>query len=1575
MLTHIGEASVSANIVNNPGAQLVVACRLTQAARRFGAVSVIIAQTDGEGGLHEVCTLSGEEFRGIGEGDQQPCPTSNLRSYKLEWHPVNLLPTKSQYKTMQRIEISQIIESSFARTLAFDLASHLPVECQGTVVQYRPELMNVNSLQIVLDDRSTTSLTDCAETWTPQEIAKQLARFKSVLLVNIAPTNVEHSITPSINTLARREGQTLVTLEYQDIPHDEHKFIHLLEEVIERSFATDSDQELTGVDYRYRDGMLSTLKLVPHEPTVAQIRSVDSNDPVRGIATYHQPRRAIKLDFKTPGLLTSACFVEHEESIDITNSADVLVKIYAHAINQTDVSMALGRAQHSESIVGEFSGVVVGLGSGAEAEFSIGDRVCGWGSSPYTNTAKVKCSLLHHIADDISFAEGATIPFAFQTAYHALIDIARLERSHTILIHGAAGGVGQAAISLARHVGADIYVTVGDDSKRQFMVDAVQIPSDHIFSNRSTEFGKKVHEMTGGSGVDVVLNCCSTDLIDTSLSCVSEFGFVINLLKSTTNLSASCLRKNISIVSVDMNALKNRHPSKLQTKFQKVMALYNEKHLRPLTRTCLPMEELISGFKLVQSQSIVGKVVLTADDSTLVKQVLEKPCLDPDATFVVHGGKSHTRQDIFQYLEARGAAHILCVSPTGVVEQYSFGETEDVRPQKLQLKHSETQCPDIESTILNTFGNMPPVKGIFDLREAAEVREGPFCFDNQLILLQTPSPVDRFANNYDKHSGQPGATTTRLLGNVLRDQTLDFFIALTPMEALIEGECPDDGSLEAQLGKNIQHRMRLLTLGQPIPQSPLPETGLAGQDDAARTDAAHMSALWDYCLGSVANKEAALDLLLLDQGNLGASASEDRLRQKFPFWRDLKEVDTPNKDQPEHDTKRIDHKLKQARNQDQAQEIILDEVRQQLAAFCALEVEDIAAEAAIADIGLDSLLAIEFKNWIVRTLHAPMQTTEILDAPTLNDLVVLIAQRSAFASSSSKLEKTTTTGHEQDIQKVLPVLNGSDANHSKLPPLQIPPLKNLIERHLTYIKAFASEEEFQNTKRIAERFQQPDGPGSELYNRLLAVKAANPENWYHDLYLKSQYLVRNGALAPYMLFFFSHPLSPVEHSQSARASLIVSTLIRYKNNLEAGKVKPRYMHEQQLCMDLYKNLFNTCRTPQIGLDRFQQHPGNNYFVVLRRGQAYKIDFGGSNLVPSHDSLEATFAAILQQDLAQVDWTGILTADNRVSWAKNYRMFVESSPQNAKYIETMERASFIICLDDAEPETPEQRARQIHFGDGSNRWFDKSMQFVVCSNGISGVVADHTGLDAPTVQELNLLIADAISDYNPIMTGTRGKKLEVEELAHTGCADIEGEFQRIKANFENAIGSQHHFFPKPLSWGSSLVKSYKLPPNSIFQLVVQIAAFHYFGYIPATWETVLQSTFHKGRVEINQIVSEQVATFVRAAVDTEAPTTACRQLLSEAARTHSGTVLACTRAGGSDRFLTILRDMVEAGEEEPELYKDPVYKRSRPRKLISNCFKTHMAENGCFMKDGNAIWLHFEVEEDRYVALSSLLLHY
>jgi hypothetical protein len=227
--------------------------------------------------------------------------------------------------------------------------------------------------------------------------------------------------------------------------------------------------------------------------------------------------------------------------------------------------------------------------------------------------------------------------------------------------------------------------------------------------------------------------------------------------------------------------------------------------------------------------------------------------------------------------------------------------------------------------------------------------------------------------------------------------------------------------------------------------------------------------------------------------------------------------------------------------------------------------------------------------------------------------------------------------------------SGALQRSSSLPELPVPELKALIERHLSYVRAFATEEEYSRTVQIAEEIQKPGSSGVRLYERLLAIKKANPDSWYHDHYLRNQYLIRKGALAPYMNFFFTHPLVSERHSQAERAAVVVSTLVGYKSALERGLVKPRYVNEQPLCMGLYKYLFNTTRIPKVKADLFERYQNHNYFVIFRRGHAFKVEYDDSDPM-SHHRLEAVFQAILNTTLDGVDWLGILTADHRVSWA-------------------------------------------------------------------------------------------------------------------------------------------------------------------------------------------------------------------------------------------------------------------------------------------------------------------------------------
>jgi aryl carrier-like protein len=361
----------------------------------------------------------------------------------------------------------------------------------------------------------------------------------------------------------------------------------------------------------------------------------------------------------------------------------------------------------------------------------------------------------------------------------------------------------------------------------------------------------------------------------------------------------------------------------------------------------------------------------------------------------------------------------------------------------------------------------------------------------------------------------------------------------------------------------------------------------------------------------------------------------------------------------------IDQRIANAETLDELNKIVMAALVEQLASFLALDPDEIQGRAAAIDIGLDSLLAIEFKNWVVRTMQAPIQTSEILDAPSLVQLTQLIVQRSKLCQKpSSQKSNCDHLGDHYEIGAIpnghsvpVPVIPATTTEKEKafttdlLPALPIPELKVLIERHLSYVRAFATDEEFKNTLEIAAEFQAPGSIGKQLYDRLQGIKQANPDNWYHDLYLQNQYLVRKGGLAPYMSFFFTHPTAPMPGSQAARAAIVVSAVIEHRFQLDRGQVKPQYINEQPLCMDLTKYLFNACREPKVGLDVMHQYPRSDYFVVLRRGHVYKVDFEQLDDFTQRERLESIFAAILEASPQEIDWLGMLTADDRISWAK------------------------------------------------------------------------------------------------------------------------------------------------------------------------------------------------------------------------------------------------------------------------------------------------------------------------------------
>jgi hypothetical protein len=312
-----------------------------------------------------------------------------------------------------------------------------------------------------------------------------------------------------------------------------------------------------------------------------------------------------------------------------------------------------------------------------------------------------------------------------------------------------------------------------------------------------------------------------------------------------------------------------------------------------------------------------------------------------------------------------------------------------------------------------------------------------------------------------------------------------------------------------------------------------------------------------------------------------------------------------------------------------------------------------------------------------------------------------------------------------------------------------------------------------------------------------------------------------------------------------------------------------------------------------------------------------------------------------------------------------------SPENEALIRTVEAAAFVICLDDASPSSALDRCYQFLTGNPSNRWSDKSLQFVVCQNGVSAYVAEHSMIDGTTVKQLNEHITDAILSHKPEvaaaeakLTNGKGLRFPAEEYTFTSTPALDRHILRVQQQF---IVNTTIVEPAPFllpSYGGQLMRSHKVPPKTGFQLIIQLASRMHFGYQPASWETISIRTFHKGRVEISQVILPPVAAFTAAAMNPVTPREQLKKLFLEAAKAHANMVARASRGRGVDRHLSALRQVLSDDEETPWLFRDMVYERTRPRKIMTDCSETRSLEAGFVLRDEENLWCHYEVDDDK-----------
>ncbi|MFF4591368.1 type I polyketide synthase [Streptomyces sp. NPDC001388] len=361
---------------------------------------------------------------------------------------------------------------------------------------------------------------------------------------------------------------------------------------------------------------------------------------------------AWRLDIVEQGTLEGLALRPVPEARAELTPGHVRVAVRAAGVNFRDVLNALGMYPGDAEDFGlEGAGVVTEVGPGVTG-LAVGDRVMGLFSGAFGPVAVADARTVARIPAGWTFAQAASVPLVFLTAYYALDDLAGLRAGESVLVHAAAGGVGMAALQLARHRGAEVFGTASAgkwDTLRTLGLDET-----HLASSRDTAFETAFLAATGGRGVDVVLDSLAGEFVDASLRLLPRGGRFLEMGKTDIR-DADAVAAEHPGVAYRAFDLWDAGPERIGRMLADLVVLFESGVLAPLPVTCWDVRQAPEALRHLSQARHVGKVVLTVPAP-----------LDPEGTVLVTGGTGGLGALVARHLVTEhGIRHLLLAGRRG----------------------------------------------------------------------------------------------------------------------------------------------------------------------------------------------------------------------------------------------------------------------------------------------------------------------------------------------------------------------------------------------------------------------------------------------------------------------------------------------------------------------------------------------------------------------------------------------------------------------------------------------------------------------------------------------------------------------------------------------------------------------------------------------------------------------------------------------------------------------------------------------------------------------------------------------
>jgi acyl transferase domain-containing protein/NADPH:quinone reductase-like Zn-dependent oxidoreductase len=478
-------------------------------------------------------------------------------------------------------------------------------------------------------------------------------------------------------------------------------------------FQTREDDGLLGPDYEFaiHNGETLVHRIFPFS---IEDEKVVQQELSEAIVTQQHPGRLNSLTWSS-------------RSPVLPQDDEIEVAIHATGLNFKDVLVGMQIIPGKEpKFGGEASGVVRRVGPKV-TRVAVGDRVCGIGEHLLSTTALCPEIYFEKLPERLSFIEGACIPMVFVTALYGLRDIGRLSKGQSVLIHCGAGGVGLAAIQVARLLGAEIYTTVGSEDKVKCLTDTCNVPRERIFNSRDSSFVQGVLRETNGRGVDVVLNSLAGELLHATWKCVARWGTMVEIGKrdilGNGRLDMSPFLDNRSYSCFDIHLMGRERPELLNQLLKFVMDCFDQGQFEPIrVDKVFPASQTLDAVRYMQQGKHIGKIVIEIQDRVGHRLIDEVDTnkkidagLDSTGSYLLVGGLGGLGRTMAVWMAQRGARFFIFLSRSAGTGPHDLDLVVELESMGCHIQLVRGDVSEPSDVARAVGGRVAPLRGVIQM--------------------------------------------------------------------------------------------------------------------------------------------------------------------------------------------------------------------------------------------------------------------------------------------------------------------------------------------------------------------------------------------------------------------------------------------------------------------------------------------------------------------------------------------------------------------------------------------------------------------------------------------------------------------------------------------------------------------------------------------------------------------------------------------------------------------------------------------------------------------------------------------